>query len=137
MEGWTPYVSSPRFFIVAFVISMRKFRNPLNKFLRSAPVQKIATLLLWLSSTAFSLYVVFEFQWMVFRVYLLFWSENRWGFSVLRQWSSIILIGFWLAFTIITGEYHYQHVREKKSWKVFAWSFGILFLLLVLSWIIA
>jgi hypothetical protein len=116
---------------------MKTIRIRLAKLLKSDLLQAVIAFFLWLLSAAFSLYVVFEFQMMILRVYMLCCSDNRWGFSVIRQWSSIILVGFWLAFTIITGEYHYQHVRQLKSWKLFAWSYGILVFLLILSWVIA
>ena len=90
------------------------------------------TLVLWLISTAFSFYVMLEFQQMILRRYVACCFGNRWDFQVLRQWSTIILIGFWLAFVIITGEYHYQKLRKESSWKVFKWSYlGLIILLLI------
>jgi hypothetical protein len=99
-------------------------------------IQGILALILWLVSVVLSLYTLLEFQMMIFRLYTLCCSENRWGFSVTRQWSSIVLIGIWLAFTIITGEYHYQNVRKPKSWKLFRWSYLAIFIVLLFSLII-
>jgi hypothetical protein len=96
----------------------------------------ISTFILWLGSAAYSLYTMFEFQMMVLRIYIICCSQNRWGFSILRQWSSIFIIGIWLAFTIITGEYHYQNVGQPKSWKLFSRSYVIISLLFIFSLII-
>jgi len=94
------------------------------------------TLVLWLISAAFSFYVMLEFQQMILRRFVACFSDNRWGFQVLRQWSSIILVGFWLAFVIITGEYHYQKLRKESSWTIFKWSYLGLIILLVISLIL-
>ena len=96
----------------------------------------ILTLVLWLISTIFSFYVVLEFQHMILRRFVACCSGNRWEFQVLRQWSTIIVIGFWFAFVIITGEYHYLNNREESSWKVFKWSYLGLVILLFISLIL-
>ena len=96
----------------------------------------LITLLLWVISAAFSLYVMLEFQQMVLRVYAACCADDRWVFQVVRQWLSIFLVGIWLAFVIITGEYHYQNQRKESSWKVFKWSFLILLIILAVALIL-
>ena len=108
-------------------------KDKLPGWMKSRFSQGILTIVLWLASAGLSLYTLLETQQMFFRLYIWCCSENRWGFSILRQWSSIGIIGLWLAFTIISGEYHYQHVRESKSWRLFGWSFSIIILILLIS----
>lgn len=91
---------------------------------------------LWLISAAFSFYVLLEFQQMILRRYVACCSDNRWGFQVLRQWSTIGAIGIWLGFVIITGEYHYQNQRKAKSWQIFKWSYLILTIVLLIALIL-
>ena len=92
----------------------------------------LLTLALWVISAAFSFYVVLEFQHMILRRFVAWNPDERWGFQVVRQWSTIFVVGIWIGFAVITGEYHYQHLREDSSWKVFKWSFvGLLIVLAV------
>lgn len=111
-------------------LSNKKYKLP--AWVKSDIFLGAMTLALWLISAAFSFYVMLEFQQMILRRYVACCSGNRWDFQVLRQWSTIILIGFWLAFVIITGEYHYQKLRKESSWKLFKWSYlGLTILLLI------
>jgi len=81
------------------------------------------TALLWLVSAAFSFYALLETQQTILRHLTDGETVSRWGFHVVRQWSTIFLVGIWLAFTIITGEFHYQHQSKPVSWQVFKWSY--------------
>jgi len=112
-----------------------KVLSSLPNWLKSKVTQGILTLILWLASAGFSLYTLLEAQQMGFRLYIQCCSDNRWGFYVFQQWSSIIIIIFWLAFTVFTGEYHYQHVSERKSWRLLGWSYAGIFLLFLMTFI--
>ena len=94
------------------------------------------TLVLWGISAALSFYVALEFQHMLLRRFASWNPNGRWEFQVFRQWSSIFMIGIWIAFAVITGEYHYQHLREDSSWKVFKWSFVVLVAVLAVALIL-
>ena len=118
---------------------MNKLSNLPSKlpaWMRSDQSLSMLTLLLWVILAAFSFYVMVEFQHMILRRYVLCCEDNRWGFQVLRQWSTIFMVGFWLAFVIITGEYHYQHLRQPSSWRVFKWSIIGLLIVLVIALIL-
>ena len=92
----------------------------------------VLALFLWLASAAFSFYTLLEAQQTLLRHLADGEAVSRWGFHVVRQWSTIFLVGIWLAFTIITGEFHYQHRRKPVSWRVFKWSFLVWAIVLVL-----
>ena len=96
----------------------------------------LLTLLLWVISAAFSFYVMLEFQHMILRRFAAWQPDARWEFQAVRQWSTIFMVGIWLAFTVITGEYHYQHQRQPASWKVFKWSFVVLLIVLAVALIL-
>ena len=118
---------------------MSKLSNLSSKlpaWMKSNLSLSLLTLFLWVLLGAFSFYVMLEFQQMILRRYVLCCEDNRWGFQVLRQWSTIFLVGIWLAFVIITGEYHYQHLRQPSSWKVFKWSFVSLLAVLAVALIL-
>lgn len=96
----------------------------------------LVTFLLWVVSAAFSFYVMLEFQHMILRRFAAWQPDERRGFQAVRQWSSIFLVGAWIGFTVITGEYHYQHLRKASSWKVFKRSFLGLVVVLVVALIL-
>ena len=113
-----------------------KLRSKIPVWMKSDQMVGLLTLLLWVFSVAFSFYVMAEFQQMLLRRYAACCADDRWEFQVVRQWSTIFLVGIWLAFTIITGEYHYQHRRKPASQKVFKWSFLVLLVILALALIL-
>jgi hypothetical protein len=114
---------------------MEKLSNLQSKipaWMKSDPFLSLITFLLWAISAAFSFYVMLEFQHMIFRRYAASYPDARWDFQVLRQWTTLFLVGIWLAFVIITGEYHYQHLRQPISWKVFKRSYlGLLIVMAI------
>ena len=112
---------------------LSKLQSKIPAWMNSDLAVGMGTLLLWAISVAFSFYVMAEFQQMVLRRYAACCADDRWEFQVWRQWSTIFLVGFWLAFTIITGEYHYQHQRKASSKKVFKWSYLILLIVLAMA----
>jgi hypothetical protein len=96
----------------------------------------LLTFLLWAISAVFSFYVMLEFQQMILRRFGIWRPNERWEFQAVRQWSTIFIVGAWIGFTIITGEYHYQHLRKDSSWKVFIWSFVGLVIVLAVALIL-
>ena len=107
-------------------------QSKLPAWVKSEIFLGVVTLGLWLISAAFSFYVILEFQQMILRRFVACCSDNRFVFHVVRQWSTILMIGLWLAFVIITGEFHYQNLRKAISWKVFRWSYlGLIIVLLI------
>ena len=115
---------------------LAKLQSKIPAWMKSDLAVGLFTLLLWALSVALSFYVMTEFQHMVLRRYVACCADDRWGFQVIRQWLTIFLVGVWLAFTIITGEYHYQNQRKETSKKVFEWSFLGLLIVLAVSLIL-
>lgn len=103
---------------------------------KTALVQNVLAALLWLLSAAFSFYASLEFQQMVLRRYAAGSEANRLVFHVVRQWSTILTIGIWLAFVIVTEEVHAKNLRRPLSWRVFKWSYLAWGVILVLALIL-
>ena len=118
---------------------MSKFSNLQSKipaWMKSNLAVGIFTFLLWLISVAFSFYAIAEFQQMVLRRIADCCVDNRSEVHVVRQWSTIFFIGIWLAFAIITMEYHNKNYRKESSRKVFMWSFMVLLVIFGLALIL-
>lgn len=118
---------------------MSKFSNIQSKipsWMKSDLAVGIFTFLLWLISVAFSFYVILEFQQMVLRRIIDCVADNRFEFQVYRQWSTIFFIGVWLAYAIISLEYHNKHLRKESSKKVLKWSFLVMLAILALALIL-
>ena len=113
-----------------------ELQNKIPDWMKSDFFLNLLTLFLWVVSAAFSFYVVLEFQQMILRRFSAWQPDERWGFQAVRQWTSIFVIGIWIGFTVITGEYHYQHLRSPASWKVFKWSFVGLLVALAIALIL-
>ena len=91
---------------------------------------------LWLGAAALGFYTAVHLQEMLFRIYVVCCADNRWGFTVTRQWSSIILMLFWVSVIVWLGDYQAKHFNEQKSWKLYGWFYLVMVLLLCLSWLI-
>jgi hypothetical protein len=95
----------------------------------------ILTFALWLGAAALGFYVVVNLQEMVFRIYVVCCADNRWGFTVTKQWSSIFFMLFWVSFIVWLGDYQAKRFNEPKSWKIFGWTYLVMIVLLVISWL--
>lgn len=96
----------------------------------------IATFALWIGAAILGFYTAVSLQEMIFRIYVACCADNRWGFTITRQWSSIILMLVWVSVIVWFGEYQFKHLNEPKSWKLFGWFYLIMMLLLGLGWLI-
>ena len=91
---------------------------------------------LWVGVATLGFYSVLVLQEMILRIYIACCADNRWGFSVTRQWSSIVLMLFWVSYIVWLGDYQSKHFNKGNSWKIFGWSYLVLIILLVLAWLI-
>jgi hypothetical protein len=79
------------------------------------------TLILWLGMAAIGLYEIVVVREMLYRIYAQFWNDY-WVAVVLGQWSVLIMSVLWIVFVIYTGEYHYHHINQRESWRMFGWT---------------
>jgi hypothetical protein len=100
---------------------------------KSKIVRGFALFALWLALAGLSFYTAFVLQEMFFRIYVYCCSNNYFGFTIVRQWTTIFLMLFWVVFIGGSIDYHLKHFDELRSWKVFGWSYLIVIILLSLA----
>lgn len=96
----------------------------------------LLTFALWVGTAVLGFYVAVNLQEMVFRIYVACCADNRWGFTVTKQWSSIFFMLFWVSFVVWIGDYQAKHFNEPKSWKLYGWTYLVMIVLLGISWLI-
>jgi hypothetical protein len=93
-----------------------------------ATIKKIAsrllTVLLWLISLVLGLVNIDFFYQIIIAVFARFWPTRYWAAILTANISVIILAIAFIAFVILTSEFHYKHAGEPASWKLFAQTIG-------------
>jgi hypothetical protein len=81
--------------------------------------------LLWMLSLVLGLYAIYSLQETVITLYAMSGGRDQ-SVAGLLRWVSV---GFgailWIGIMIAGGEYHMKNAGARKSWKIFAWTFGI------------
>ena len=95
-------------------------------------ITKLVAVCLWLGTIAVGLYQIVILRGMVLRIYGTFWS-NRWFAVTLGNWSIVAFAMVWIAFAFGTGEYHFRHIGERSSWRLFAISIAVQVAILLLA----
>jgi hypothetical protein len=95
-------------------------------------ITKLLAVCLWLGTIGVGLYEIAILRGMALRLYGVFWSD-RWFAITLGNWSIVAFAMVWIAFAFGTGEYHFRHVGERSSWRLFAMSIAVEVAILLLS----
>jgi hypothetical protein len=91
---------------------------------------KVLAFVLWIGTAIVGLQVI------VVIMDLLLWLSSR-GFSVNIAVFSIWPLGIaWIALVVGGGEYHYERVGQRSSWRLFGWTVVVELLMLVLPYIL-
>ncbi len=101
----------------------------------------LLTVVLWMGTAIVGLYELLLIRELSYRCYARFWSGARYGRDYGRAtglgvWSVFILAMVWIAVFIGGAEYHYKHVGQRGSWKLFGWTIAVEFLILALPLLI-
>lgn len=80
--------------------------------------------LLWLVSIIIAFLQIVIVQQLLLRIYALLGGDYWWG-VVLRDASVIVLGIAWLGLAIFTAEYHWKHIGQRASWRLFVWVLGV------------
>ena len=94
---------------------------------------------LWAATAALGLLEIWIVREMVLRVYARFFASegtsasDYWGGVAVGNWLAFILAIVLIALVIGGGEYHYKHLGEPKSWKLFARTVAVQLSILVLA----
>jgi hypothetical protein len=103
----------------------------------------VLAFILWLATAALGLWNIVVIQQMVYRISALFASADalvssqEYGASVIAgQWIVYILAIVYIAVFIGGAEYHYQHVGQPQSWRLFRWTLGLELFILLLALVV-
>jgi hypothetical protein len=105
---------------------------------KAIPARTLAVLAiaLWLVSAAAGLVEIYLSSEIVINLYVRFGGRGYAEAMLARQWVVFALAIVYLAFVIATGEYHRTRVGQKGSWRLFAWTFAIELLILILYFVV-
>jgi hypothetical protein len=110
---------------------------------KSLRLGKVGTALLafvlWAVTSIVGLVEIYIIREMVLRVYSRFFSDERaygndyWGGVALGNCLVVVLAILWIGLAIGAGEYHYKHLGEPRSWRLFARVIAVEVSILVLA----
>ncbi len=85
---------------------------------------RVVTLLLWLASIALLIADIYFVRELFFVIYARLSTDAAvallWG-NIIVVVAAILAVGFIIA----SGEYHRKHHGKPRSWRLFAWTFGV------------
>ena len=93
---------------------------------------RILALALYLTTLAFGLLDIYFVREIVWAVYVRFSTEQA-PAIVIGDVVLFIMAIVYLAFVIITGEYHIKHAGRSESWRLFSTTFAIEFFIPILA----
>jgi hypothetical protein len=92
--------------------------------------------LLWLGTALVGLYEIFVLRELLYRVYVLLGGRDAGTAAALGVWGVMLLALVWIGAFIGGAEYHYQHVGERRSWRLFGWTIAVECAILLLAYLI-
>jgi hypothetical protein len=107
-----------------------------GQLLSSRPLTYIVTVLLWLGTALVGLYELFVMRELLYHVYVVLGGRDPGVAAALGVWGVLVLALVWIGAFIGGAEYHYQHVGERQSWRLFGWIIAIEVVILVLAYLI-
>ena len=87
-------------------------------------ISRLLAILLWLISLILGLVNIDFFYQIIVSVFARIWPTRYWAAILTANVSVIILAIAFIAFLILTSEFHYKHAGEPASWKLFAQTIG-------------
>lgn len=91
---------------------------------------------LWLLSLVLGLYAIYSLQETVITLYAQSGGREQ-SIAGLLRWVALAVGSIlWLGIMLAGGEYHLKHPGEPKSWKIFAWTFGIEIAIIVIGLVV-
>jgi hypothetical protein len=129
----TPLPLIACFFFSIPVLANYREQQPL---LQSKPLIYGVTVLLWLGTALIGLYEIFVMRELLYHVYVLLGGRNPGAAIALGAWGVMLLALVWIGAFIGGAEYHYQHVGERRSWRLFGWTIAVECVILLLAYLI-
>jgi len=98
----------------------------------------ILAFILWLGTAVVGLYTMVVIREFIIRIYAYVWSgaarhgQAYWQALAIGNWAIYALSLVWIALVVGGGEYHYKHMGQRKSWKLFGWTIAVEACILIL-----
>jgi hypothetical protein len=93
---------------------------------------KLLATFLYVATLAFGLLDVYFVREIVWAIYVRFSNEVK-PAVLIGDLTIFIMAIVYMAFVIITGEYHFKHAGESKSWRLFSNTFAVEFFIPILA----
>ena len=102
----------------------------------------VIAFVLWLASAAVGIWQIALIREMLFRLIARFSAVPQSEYETFKQaqlasalgtWLIVLLTIVWIAAFIGSAEYHYRHVGQPRSWRLFAWIIGVQLSILLLA----
>ena len=85
----------------------------------------VVVFVLWMLSLVLGLYAIYSLQETVVTLYALSGGREQ-SIAGLLRWAALAVSALlWIGIMLAGGEFHMKHAGEPKSWKIFAWTFGV------------
>jgi hypothetical protein len=94
------------------------------------------TVVLWLGTALVGLYEIFVMRELLYHVYVLLGGRDPGVAAALGAWGVMLLALVWIGAFLGGGEYHYQHVGEAPSWRLFGWTIAVEVTILALAYLL-
>ncbi len=133
VSTYTPLPLIACFFFSIPVLANYREQRPL---LQSRLLIYGVTVLLWLGTALVGLYEIFVMRELLYHVYVLLGGRNPGAAIALGAWGVMLLALVWIGAFIGGAEYHYQHVGERSSWRLFGWTIAVECVILLLAYLI-
>ncbi len=124
--------------VACFLFSIPVLSNYREKgsLLQSRLLTYGVTVLLWLGTALVGLYELFVMRELLYRIYVVLGGRDPGVAAALGVWGVLLLALVWIGAFIGGAEYHYQHVGERRSWRLFGWTIVVEVAILVLAYLI-
>lgn len=101
----------------------------------------VLAFILWVGTAILGIYEIYLIREMIFAIYARFVEGassgiDYWAALALGNAALLPLSIGWIALVMAGGEYHFKHVGQRCSWKLFGWTIAGELLILLLPWLL-
>ncbi len=83
----------------------------------------LLTVLLWAGTAALALYEIVLIRSVLFRLTALMLGSNAYHEAIaIGSWGTFAAAAAWICLVIGGAEYHYRHIGQRASWRLFVWT---------------
>ena len=133
-----PFLLLAGLFLGLAVVSQYRHRSLPPRTLLTAPL----TFILWLGTAVIGLYNLIIIRDLIIIGYANYvikpgslagpGTNAYWRSVTVGNFSLLLLAMLWIAVIVGLGEYHFKHIGQRSSWKLFAWTVAVQLTILIL-----